>query len=143
MPKQWPAGHILPTLSCRTCQEPKRSRLLTPSPQSDRRMAGAVVRATPGSARRSCTGITAELVTLEYDVLPVFLPVTCRCCLAEVDRARAIGEAVVPCRAWISLASRRAARGRAAQRGSVRRVPRWPGPVAGHGLRARMGWQAG
>jgi len=34
-------------------------------------MAGAVVQATPRPARQSCTGITAELDTLEYDVLPV------------------------------------------------------------------------
>ena len=67
----WQAGHILSTLSCRPCQEPKRSRLLTAAPHSDRRMAGAVVQATPRPARQSCTGITAELDTLEYDVLPV------------------------------------------------------------------------
>ena len=68
----WQAGHILSTLSCRPRQEPKRSRLLTAAPHSDRRMAGAVVQATPRPARQSCTGITAELDTLEYDVLPVF-----------------------------------------------------------------------
>src|SRR5690349_17547328 len=71
MPTDGKRGTSCLRLSCRPCQEPKRSRLLTAAPHSDRRMAGAVVQATPRQARQSCTGITAELDTLEYDVLPV------------------------------------------------------------------------
>jgi hypothetical protein len=91
----WQAGHILPTLSCRPCQEPKRSRLLTAAPHSDPRIAGAVVQATPRPARQSCTGITAELDTLEYDVLPVrprvqaLSPWSSRLVLDRVSRPRA------------------------------------------------------
>jgi len=50
-------------------------------------MAGAVVQAAPRPARQSRTGITAELDTLEYDVLPVAFTVSSISARSRHDRA--------------------------------------------------------